>query len=76
MAATLNQDDIKLLKSIFPTKDDLDAKIDTLESRINLQFKAVDERFDLLEPIIAKSFEDLEHRVKKPEDVARIPTIQ
>ena len=65
MAATLNQDDIKLLKSVFATKDDLDAKVDSLEAKINV-------KFDDLDVALIKYSKDIEPRISKLEDVIGI----
>lgn len=107
MTPTLNQEDIKLLKGIFATKDDLKdfAKKDDLvsikseigsvkkdlvsmESRFNKKFAAKDDlasmekrfdkkfatkveindRFDQLETILAKTFVNVEGRIQTLED--------
>lgn len=102
MAPTLNQEDIKLLKTIFATKEDLKdfatkedlkdfSKKDDLilmESRFNKKFASkkdlvamekrldkkfaskteINDRFDQLETILAKTFVNIEGRIQTLED--------
>gem|GEM_PF-7074964 len=64
MPAMLNQDDIKLLKSVFVTKDDLAA----LEVRL-------EKRFDDLDVALIKYSQDIESRIVKLEDAVGISAI-
>lgn len=71
MKPTLNQADIELLKGVFVTKDDLNA----MEARFIARFATKDEvnsRFDVLESILAKSFEIIEARLSKLEHILNV----
>ncbi len=68
MSATLNQDDIKLLKSVFATKDDLtttekrlDGKLVAMEKRQDTKYATKNdlERF-ATKDYIEKRFDDLD----------------
>lgn len=88
MAATLNQDDIKLLKSIFATKDDLssmekrqDAKYATkadltsMEKRQNAKFDMIEKRFDDMDMALTKYSQEIEARIENLEDAVGISVV-
>ncbi|KKS32559.1 MAG: hypothetical protein UU93_C0006G0038 [Candidatus Amesbacteria bacterium GW2011_GWA2_42_12] len=88
MAATLNQDDIKLLKSIFATKNDLvamekrqNAKYATkndlvsMEKRQNAKFDNIEKRFDDMDVALAKYSQEIEARIENLEDAVGIPAV-
>ena len=75
MKPTLNSADIKLLKGIFATKDDLKsfATKDDLKSGLGLLWQKVESRFEELEEILAKSFLGIERRLGVVENELGIP---
>lgn len=77
MAPTLNQEDIKLLEGIFPTKTDLKKELSGLEKKLTNQVdqleKKMDQRFDEVEVRIGKYSVHVETRLHKLEDEVGIP---
>ncbi|KKU28870.1 MAG: hypothetical protein UX80_C0009G0038 [Candidatus Amesbacteria bacterium GW2011_GWA2_47_11b] len=78
MSATLNQDDIRLLKSVFATKQDLvamekrqDAKYVTKNDLTGLEAR-IEKRFDDLDFSLIKYSKDIEARIGKVEDAVGI----
>lgn len=81
MAATLNQDDINLLKSIFATKDDLgsmekrqDAKYAT-KAELKIGFSNIEKRFDDMDMALTKYSQDIETRIERLEVAVGIPAV-
>ena len=77
---TLNVADIKLLKSIFATKQDISKlsssidrrfrQIDKRFAQVDKRFAQIDKRFDTLEAILSQTFMEYEQRIQKLEHVA------
>ncbi len=88
MTATLNQDDIKLLKSVFATKDDLkrfatkddlkrfatkdDLKRFATKDDLTGLEERFEKRFDDLDTALIKYSKDIESRIEKLEDAVGI----
>lgn len=57
MKPTLNKADIELLKEVFVTKSEF-------ETGLNVLWKKVESRFEKLENILAKTFQNIEDRLQ------------
>ena len=81
MAATLNRDDVKLLKSVFATKRDLvamekrqDAKYTTKGDLAGLETR-IEKRFDDLDFALVKYSQEIEGRIGKLEDAVDVSSM-
>jgi len=52
MKPTLNQADIELLKSIFPTKEEINSRFDQLDVALAKSFDIIETRLSKLEHIL------------------------